>query len=135
MTRINVIPADELMDQHLVAEYREIFMIGPSMNRSRKSASWSASKIPKEFTLNTGHVLFFANKGLYLKKRYDELVLEMKGRGMNPNPKRVFKVHEWPTEMYQDWVPPKESMQIIRERIALRISQRPDWYRKTPLKT
>ena len=45
-----------------------------------------------------------------------------------------FKVHEWPTEMYRDWAPPKESMQIIRERIALKISQRPDWYRKTPLK-
>ena len=28
MTRINIIHPNELTDQHLVAEYREIFMVG-----------------------------------------------------------------------------------------------------------
>ena len=70
MTRINLINPGELSDQHLVAEYREIFMVGSSLQRSMKSKSWSKTinNIPKNFTLNKGHVTFFYNKGKYLDK-------------------------------------------------------------------
>jgi len=37
MTRINLVNPKELSDQHLVAEYREIFMVGSSLQRSMKS--------------------------------------------------------------------------------------------------
>jgi len=37
MTRINIIPTEELADQHLVAEYREMFMVGSALQRSLKS--------------------------------------------------------------------------------------------------
>ena len=47
-------------------------------------------KISKTFTLNRGHVYFFYDKGLYLDKRYDELIAEMKLRGFNPDSNRVF---------------------------------------------
>jgi deoxyribonuclease (pyrimidine dimer) len=49
------------MDQHLVAEYREIFMIGSALVRSRASPNWEKNKQkwPSTFTLNTGHVKFF----------------------------------------------------------------------------
>ena len=33
MTRINIIPTEELADQHLVAEYRELFMVGSALQR------------------------------------------------------------------------------------------------------
>ena len=36
MTRINIISPSELTDQHLVAEYREIFMIGSALQKSLK---------------------------------------------------------------------------------------------------
>jgi deoxyribonuclease (pyrimidine dimer) len=121
------------MDQHLVAEYREIFMVGSSLVRSMASPNWEKNKKnwPKAFTLNKGHVNFFADKGLYLHKRYNQLIREMKLRGMNPDPTRKFKREQWPDELYNDWLPTKEDQAIVRERISLRISQKPDWYRKT----
>ena len=131
MTRINLVPITELSDQHLVAEYREIFMVGPSLQRSLKSPNWNKTKetLPKEFTLNKGHVKFFYNKGKYLYNRYLELVKEMKNRGMRPDPLRKFKREQWPDELFNDWIPSANDLEIIRERIQLRIKQKPNWYR------
>ena len=131
MTRINIVEPSELTDQHLIAEYREIFMVGSSLQRSLKSKNWNPKSIPKKYTLNTGHVKFFYNKGKYLSKRYDELRTEMKARGMNPDSTRVFKREQWPDELYNDWQPTIEDLELIRERIAKRIAQKPNWYRKT----
>ena len=131
MTRINLINPGELSDQHLVAEYREIFMVGSSLQRSMKSKSWSKTinNIPKNFTLNKGHVTFFYNKGKYLDKRYQKLVNEMKKRGMNPNPDRKFKKDQWPKELYNDWRPIQKDYEIIRKRIDEKVSLKPGWYR------
>ncbi len=131
MTRINLIKPSELSDQHLVAEYREIFMVGSALQRSINSKSWNITKenLPKEFTLNIGHVKFFYNKGKYLHKRYLDLIEEMQGRGMSPNPKRQFKKDQWPNELYQDWEPKEKDFQLIRKRIEEKIKQKPAWYR------
>ena len=133
MTRINIVPTKELADQHLVAEYRELFMVGSALARTLKSPNRdkSLSSIPEKFTLNTGHVKFFYNKGRYLHKRYDELVEEMKRRGMNPDPERVFKRDQWPDELYLDWTPTPDEQLIVRQRIQERIDMKPDWYRWT----
>jgi len=131
MTRINLVKVQELTDQHLVAEYREIFMVGSALQRSLKSPNWEKTKksLPVEFTLNGGHVKFFYNKGKYLHKRYLGLVNEMKRRGMKPDPTRVFKVHQWPDDLYRDWSPSEKELEIVRQRIQERIDQKPDWYR------
>ena len=131
MTRINLVNPKELTDQHLVAEYREIFMVGSSLQRSMKSKSWNKTikNIPEEFTLNKGHVTFFYNKGKYLDKRYTKLVNEMKRRGMKPDPKRKFKKSQWPKYLYNDWKPKNKDLQIIRKRINEKINLKPDWYR------
>ncbi len=133
MTRINLVEPNELSDQHLIAEYREIFMVGSSLVRSLKSSNWHITKnnLPIEFTLNRGHVKFFYNKGKYLHKRYLELINEMKRRGMRPNPKRIFKREQWPDELYQDWEPTDKDLKLIRERIQDKINQKPKWYRWT----
>ncbi len=131
MTRINLVSTAELADQHLVAEYREIFMVGSSLQRSLKSPNWEKNKKtwPKVFTLNGGHVKFFYNKGKYLHKRYNELVNEMKSRGMNPDPSRVFKREQWPDDLYLDWSPTEQDLLIVRQRIQERIDMKPEWYR------
>lgn len=131
MTRINIVSPHELTDQHLIAEYREIFMVGSALQRSLKSKSWNPNAIPKRYKLNTGHVKFFYDKGEYLSKRYDQLVDEMKSRGMKPDPKRVFKREQWPDELWNDWVPRVEDYKIIRQRIAEKIAMKPNWYRRT----
>ena len=133
MTRINLVEPSELTDQHLVAEYREIFMVGSSLQRSLKSKNWgkTLANIPKKYTLNKGHVTFFYDKGKYLCKRYDSLIEEMENRGMNPNSERKFKTEQWPKELFKDWAPEEDDYKIIRARIKEKIEMKPDWYRFT----
>ena len=87
------------------------------------------SSIPEKFTLNTGHVKFFYNKGEYLHKRYKQLISEMQHRGMKPDPQRKFKREQWPDELYNDWQPDDDELLIVRQRIQERIEQKPNWYR------
>ena len=133
MTRINIIPVSELHDQHLIAEYREITMVPAALNRTLKSkAGLDRKKISKRFTLNNGHVYFFYDKGLYLDKRYTEIVNEMKSRGFNPDSNRVFPIEIFKdNDLYNDWTPTIEDQKLIRQRIQERINSKPDWYRKT----
>jgi deoxyribonuclease (pyrimidine dimer) len=64
MTRINIIPVEELMDQHLIAEYREITMAPVILARTLSSKTGlDYKKISKSYTLNKGHVYFFYDKG------------------------------------------------------------------------
>ena len=133
MTRINIIEPNELTDQHLIAEYREIFMVGGSLRRTLKSKSgYQVSIVPKKFTLNSGHVYFFYNKGKYLHERYLHIIDEMKQRGFNPDNTRIFPTEVFKDNgLYNDWLPTIEDQKIIRERISKRISEKPGWYRKT----
>tara|TARA_Y100000590_G_scaffold445646_1_gene578082 strand:+ start:812 stop:1219 length:408 start_codon:yes stop_codon:yes gene_type:complete len=135
MTRINIIPVQELFDQHLIAEYREITMVPAALNRTINSKSGlKLSKINNTFTLNKGHVYFFYNKGKYLHKRYKEIVKEMKARGFQPNPNRKFPKNIFiENNLYNDWQPSVEDYKIIRERIKSKIKARPFWYKKTTL--
>ena len=134
MTRINIISPSELTDQHLIAEYREITMVPAALSRTLKSKTgFKKERISKNYTLNTGHVYFFYDKGLYLNKRYDELVKEMKIRGFNPDPNRKFPKEVFPKELYNDWMPTLEDQKIIRKRIAEKIAMKPNWYRKKSL--
>lgn len=78
MTRVNAgIRPSELCNKHLLAEHREIKRI-PNIIKSGKA---DLSNIPQEFTLGRGHVKFFYDKLLYLKKRYMEIYRESKRRG------------------------------------------------------
>ena len=133
MTRINIVVPSELTDQHLIAEYREITMVPGSLKRTLISKiGYKESKVPKKYTLNTGHVYFFYNKGKYLYKRYREIVIEIKLRGFNPDSNRKFPKDIFiDNNLYNDWMPTMEDYKIIRQRIAERIASKPEWYRKT----
>ena len=133
MTRINIVVPSELTDQHLIAEYREITMVPGSLKRTLVSKiGYQESKVSKRYTLNNGHVYFFYNKGLYLYKRYRQLVIEMKRRGFNPDKNRKFPKDIFiDNNLYNDWMPTMEDYKIIRQRTAERIASKPEWYRKT----
>ena len=134
MTRINIIPVSELTDQHLIAEYREITMIPAALTRTLNSKSgFIKKKIPDRFTLNTGHVYFFYDKGLYLYNRYDNIVEEMILRGFNPDVKRLFPKGIFPSELFNDWTPNIEDQELVRDRIKEKIAMKPNWYRKTEI--
>jgi deoxyribonuclease (pyrimidine dimer) len=128
MTRINLVDPSELMDQHLLAEYREIRLLCANLQRTLNSKSgFQEKKVPKQFTLNCGHVYFFYNKGRYIHERYEAIRDEMRKRGISAD--LDFPVEKWPKHLYNDWQPNEDDKNIVRERIALRISQRPNWYR------
>ena len=133
MTRINIVVPSELTDQHLIAEYREITMVPGSLKRTLLSKiGYQEKKVPKKFTLNSGHVYFFYNKGKYLDDRYQELIQEMKDRGFNPDPNRKFPIDIFKNnDLYNDWIPTLEDEKIIRKRLEERIAQKPNWYRRT----
>lgn len=130
MTRINLVDPEELTDQHLVAEYREIRLLCANLPRTLNSKQgFVESKVPDRFTLNDGHVYFFYNKGKYLHKRYVLIKDEMVKRGMEPQ--LCFPRDVWPDHLYNDWIPSEEDKNIVRERIQERINDKPDWYRRT----
>lgn len=128
MTRINLVHPIELTDQHLIAEYREIRLLCANLQRTLKSRhGFVKSKQPNQFTLNKGHVYFFYNKGKYLHRRFNQIKNEMVRRGFVPN--NNFPVDVWPKHLYNDWEPNERDKNIVRDRIRLRISQKPNWYR------
>lgn len=142
MTRINLVPVEELTDQHLFAEFREIKMVAKSLRRSIASAvrkygvDWEKyllSKIAKEYTLNTGHVTFFYDKGLFLKKRFALLCKELDKRGVNYNKQSTFDessiYNELPNLWNKDYYPTQREINISNDRIVTRIFEKPHFYK------
>ena len=107
-------------------------MVPAALTRTLNSKSgFIKKKIPDRFTLNTGHVYFFYDKGLYLYNRYDNIVEEMILRGFNPDVKRLFPKGIFPSELFNDWTPNIEDQELVRDRIKEKIAMKPNWYRKT----
>jgi hypothetical protein len=120
MTRINAsIRPAELSNSMLFAEYREAKRIPNKVKQDKYSEK---SKIPNEFTLNTGHELFFKDKILYLKKRSDELYKECLRRGINAQDySDCYK--DIPPELFNDWQETAEARRLLKERINLRLTE------------
>jgi deoxyribonuclease (pyrimidine dimer) len=120
MTRINAsIRPHELTNSMLFAEYREIKRVANKVKQNKYSEK---SKIPHEFTLNTGHELFFKDKILYLKKRSDELYKECLKRRINAQDySECYK--DIPIEFYNDWRETTKARMLLKERINLRLTE------------
>ncbi len=133
MTRINLVDPSELADQHLFAEFREIKMVPKALSRSLKARGLVGvlKAIPPAFTLNTGHVMFFYDKGLYLRKRYWQLQCELVRRGINCNLAAPLDPdHVWcENALNLDYTPTPEALVIIRARITEKLAMKPTWYR------
>lgn len=133
MTRINLVDPKILMDQHLFAEFREIKMVPKALNRSLKTKTSSEifRSIPSEFTLNSGHVKFFFDKGKYLRNRYEQIKDELRHRGVWFDEDSAFDPDGFmlKSEWNNDYLPDDKAFDIIKERITTRIKEKPDWYR------
>ena len=117
MTRINVVPVEELSDKHLRGEYHEITMVPGNLLKSlnRKSKPFNSSEIPPEYVLGKGHVKFFYDKMLFLQKRYIKLGEEMRSRGFNAKNdlSHLFNMPNY----YNDYKPTQEAIEINKKRI------------------
>ncbi len=129
MTRINLVIPKELTDQHLMAEIKEINQLAGQFRTSLNSKK-GIIDIPKNFTLNKGHVKYFYNKGKYLHKRF--LLLKQEAIERKFDIKVNFN-NEWlknqKIDLYQDWEPSLNDLEIIRERIKTKINMKPTWYK------
>lgn len=137
MTRINLIPVEELTDQHLMAEYRELPMVARALERTLASkVGFRLDKISDKYVLGTGHVYFFFNKAFYLVKRYNHLINELRFRGFDINPENrnmyweIFGSGSM-CDLQMDWEPSEEEIEINRARISEKIAMKPDWYKNT----
>lgn len=133
MTRINTIDPVLLTDQHMMAEYRELPMVCAALRRSLRTQSVERirSKIPAQYTLNKGHVLFFYDKGQYLMERYDRLIWALRRRGyeVRPETREVsFDVFE-ENDLHGWWMPTLRDHRVNIDRICQRVIQKPYWYR------
>jgi deoxyribonuclease (pyrimidine dimer) len=132
MTRINSnVDPKQLMDQHLMAEYRELPMVLASLRRSLKTQSEREvlKKIPPRFTLNKGHVLFFYNKLTFLRNRYDRLVNELHNRGYNLDQNRTLDLSGIPSTFFNDWTATPADDAVLEQRIKEKIAMKPSWYK------
>lgn len=122
MTRINVVPVEELSREHLIAEYREITRLPNNLDKSlkRKTKPFNRTEIPNEYKLGQGHVKFFYDKMYFLQKRFEQLVAEMKKRGYNPQYTDSSIFSNCPSEYFNDYNPTLDALEINRIRIAER---------------
>lgn len=118
MTRINAgIPPRQLSDKHLLAEHREIKRIP---NCIAKGKARIDSPIPGEFTLGKGHVKFFYNKIKFLHNRYNAILRECRARRFDVTDfSEAFEKFR-DSELYNDWVPTRQAIDLIRQRIKER---------------
>jgi len=140
--RINIIEPSWLTDQHLIAEYREIKMMPKVLIRSIYSKKGIIKEeLPKEYTLNTGHGKFFYCRMQYIVDRFELIKKEMIERDFQCNHTKLFEgythpsgirinsIDDIPEEFFGNYIPAPKDIDILLERILLRISDKPMWYK------
>ena len=144
MTRVNLVPPEELTDQHLFSEFRELKMVPKSLARSLRGAerrgvadpvAWVLARCPREFVLGKGHVSFFYDKGTFLRRRYAAVRAELLRRASHDfnrdaqlDPDMIF---DRDPRLLGEYAPTPADVQRSRDRIELRVAKRPEWYRWT----
>ncbi len=122
MVRINLVDPRTLSDQHLIAEYNEILMLRGYILRHPLLTTRISN-----YRLGKGHILFFKDKVLYLKKRHQLLKEEMKRRSFHPI--KFFLLVGIPKKLWKDWKPTQKEIKIIKQRILQRVKEKPLFYR------
>lgn len=126
MTRINLISPEQLTDQHLLAEYRELprifWAVRKKLSEWRKIQAWNI------FKLWNGHVIFFYDKLGFLEKRYYEIINECKKRKFNIKFDKL-DLSDIPVLYKNDYIPTKKDLKISIARINEKLMMK-KWFYK-----
>lgn len=130
MTRVNVIPAKLLTDQHLLAELREIPRIGTLVKKAHAKGKLLPPQ-PEDYVLGIGHVKFFYNKLGYILSRIKQLQDECVHR------KFGIEIIDYDTDWrshltagyFGNYTATQRAVLLCKDRILERIMLRPNWYR------
>lgn len=120
MTRINVVPVEELSDQHLIAEYREL----PRILKQNINISGA----PLMYCLGKNHMKWASFHGKYCANRYQDLIIEMLYRGFHP---RFTADGLLCRPSAIDYEPCQIDIAINRQRIKEKVNAKPNFYRWT----
>ena len=113
MTRINVVPVEELCNKHLFAEWRELPRMGSFARRC------ADNQRPSDYVLGPGHMKFFIDKGMFLERRHAELTAECLKRGYRLTLLDRFTMPQY--WGYRDYVPTANALALNRQRIFERM--------------
>lgn len=125
MTRINVVPVDELPRPMLSGENKEITRVFGLARKAQFDIIKGKRKLPEKYTMGEGHVVFFYDKLKFIADRYESIVEEMRRRGYHPNPiPREELLAGISPKLYNDYVPTEEAIAISRARIQERLKDK-----------
>lgn len=135
MTRINLMDPSVLTSRHLLAEFKEITQVlhPLSITLSKGDLTLLKSKIPPNYTLNTGHVCFWYDKGDWLIMRFKSLRHELVVRGVNIDndlfEQRLTRMADvYSNSIHNEWQASYNDIVINAERIMYRINEKPHLY-------
>lgn len=116
MTRINVVNPQELSDQWLLAEYREL----PRVIKQ----DISIADAPEKYKLGAGHVKWAKKHAYWTMDRYFRICDEMEHRG--------FKINNPPMDLYHLWNGKGETYQVTWRDIVINVKRLRAKYRLKP---
>ena len=128
MTRINVVPVEELSDQHLITEYREL----PRVIKGNVSTA----DAPACYCLGRGHVKWARLHLKFLILRFGDLVDEMLHRGFNVSyfMSDLYHLADYmhaDKDIWHDYDVSADDLEVNRDRLLHKYKLRPAWYRWT----
>jgi len=133
MTRINsAIRVKLLTDEYLLAEHRELPRIC-SVYKKHKESKLGFKNLPQQFTLGTGHVLYFIDKAAFTAGRYLDIYEECLNRGFNvENYFDNWKVYKSEDNDFilNDHISTEREYNLLIDRITERLtgSKKPYWH-------
>ncbi len=116
MTRINVVPVEELSDAWLLAEYREL----PRVLKQPVCLMG----VPARYQLGAGHVKWARRHGLFAYKRMQRLVQELKYRGFSPR-FTAAGLRKFLQPYMKDYAVTKADISVNRARLLTKYRARP----------
>lgn len=122
MTRINVVPVEELSDQHLIAEYREM----PRCFKQNIDIAFA----PDRYCLGKGSMMWAKRHWVFCYHRFNCIIKEMDYRGFKTS-YRELPLDEIDTHNFGYYVPTPEDYKINIERLVEKYKMKPNWYRWT----
>lgn len=130
MTRINVVPVEELSDQHLIAEYHEL----PRVIKQ----NIDISDAPDKYCLGKGHMKWARKHWRSTLLRYRDLMCEMEFRGFRAAGQRTYHfdlLHyclSIPVTIEESWYMPKQDdIELNCARLVEKYRLKPNWYKWT----
>ncbi len=127
MTRINVVPVEELSDQWLRAEYRELpRCIKQNIN---------TDNAPKKYCLGKGHMKWAKHHTIFLLVRYRDICAEMEYRGYKCSfsPYSLFELSFYSVKKKDDncYLVLDDDIELNRQRLIERYRENPKAHRWT----